>query len=73
MRQAVLVHLEAATILIKAREVADFHVVKCRRRRVKKTAARGVFGTGPEPDFLAELGRQGRTADNRVRGRKLRI
>jgi len=58
MRQAVLDHLERATILIKAAAVADYHVAKVPEHKVKKTSARLSLELDPTPDILAELGRK---------------
>ena len=52
-----LAHLEAATIVIKAAAVADFHLSKVPEQKVKKTAARSLE-LDPTPDILAELGRK---------------
>ena len=58
MRQAVLEHLEPATILIKAAAVADYHVAKVAEQKIKKTAARLSLELDPTPDILAELGQK---------------
>jgi phosphopantothenoylcysteine decarboxylase/phosphopantothenate--cysteine ligase len=58
MRQAVLDHLEPATILIKAAAVADYHVAKVAEQKIKKTAARLSLELDPTPDILAELGQK---------------
>jgi phosphopantothenoylcysteine decarboxylase/phosphopantothenate--cysteine ligase len=58
MRQAVLDHMEPATILIKAAAVADYHVAKVAEQKIKKTAARISLEMDPTPDILAELGRK---------------
>ncbi|MGH9658087.1 MAG: bifunctional phosphopantothenoylcysteine decarboxylase/phosphopantothenate--cysteine ligase CoaBC [Bryobacteraceae bacterium] len=58
MRTAVMQHLEAATIVIKAAAVADFHLSDVPRQKVKKTAARLSLEFDPTPDILSELGRK---------------
>ncbi len=58
MRQAVLDHLEPATIIIKAAAVADYHVAKVPGQKIKKTAARISLELDPTPDILAELGQK---------------
>src|SRR6185436_12689113 len=58
MRQAVLEHLEPASIVIKSAAVADFHVREVPEQKVKKTAARISLELDPTPDILAELGRK---------------
>ncbi|OYW10320.1 MAG: phosphopantothenoylcysteine decarboxylase [Acidobacteriia bacterium 12-62-4] len=56
MRDAVMGHLEAATILIKAAAVADYHVTDIAPQKLKKTAARVTLDLDPTPDILAEVG-----------------
>ena len=58
MRQAVLDHMQPATILIKAAAVADYHVASVPPRKIKKTAARMSLELDPTPDILAELGQK---------------
>ena len=58
MREAVMKHLPAAGIVIKAAAVADFHLSKVPDQKVKKTAARLSLEFDPTPDILAELGRK---------------
>jgi phosphopantothenoylcysteine decarboxylase / phosphopantothenate---cysteine ligase len=58
MRQAVLDHLEPATMIVKAAAVADYHVAKVSEQKIKKTAARISLELDPTPDILAELGRR---------------
>ncbi len=58
MRQAVLDNLEAATIIIKAAAVADYHVTKVPEQKIKKTAAKISLELDPTPDILAEVGRK---------------
>lgn len=58
MRQAVLGHLDSATILIKAAAVADYHVARVPSQKLKKTAARLSLELDPTPDILAELGQK---------------
>jgi phosphopantothenoylcysteine decarboxylase / phosphopantothenate---cysteine ligase len=56
MRDAVMAHLEPATILIKAAAVADYHVTDIAPQKLKKTAARVTLDLDPTPDILAEVG-----------------
>ena len=58
MRQAVMDHLEQATMVIKAAAVADYHRANPPRQKVKKTAARLSLELDPTPDILAEVGRK---------------
>ena len=58
MRDQVFEHLEAATIIVKAAAVADFHLSKVPQQKMKKTAARLSLELDPTPDILAELGRK---------------
>lgn len=58
MRAAVLEHLEAATIIVKAAAVADYHVAEIPKQKMKKTAARLSLELDPTPDILAELGQK---------------
>ncbi|MBS1855956.1 MAG: bifunctional phosphopantothenoylcysteine decarboxylase/phosphopantothenate--cysteine ligase CoaBC [Acidobacteria bacterium] len=58
MREKVMEHLPAASIVIKAAAVADFHLSKVPPQKVKKTAARVSLELDPTPDILAELGRR---------------
>ena len=58
MRQAVMEHLEEATIVIKAAAVADYHRANPPQQKVKKTAARLSLELDPTPDILAEVGRK---------------
>jgi phosphopantothenoylcysteine decarboxylase/phosphopantothenate--cysteine ligase len=58
MRQRVFENLEAASIVVKAAAVADFHLSKVPDQKVKKTAARLSLELDPTPDILAELGRK---------------
>lgn len=56
MRQAVLSHLEGATIIVKAAAVSDYHVTEVPRQKLKKTATRLPLELDPTPDILAEVG-----------------
>jgi phosphopantothenoylcysteine decarboxylase/phosphopantothenate--cysteine ligase len=56
MRDAVMEHLEEATIIIKAAAVADFHVEQVPAQKIKKTPARFTLELSPTPDILAEVG-----------------
>jgi len=58
MRQAVMDHLEQATMVIKAAAVADYHRANPPQQKVKKTAARLSLELDPTPDILAEVGRK---------------
>jgi phosphopantothenoylcysteine decarboxylase / phosphopantothenate---cysteine ligase len=58
MRQAVMDHLEQATMIIKAAAVADYHRANPPQQKVKKTAARLSLELDPTPDILAEAGRK---------------
>ena len=58
MRQAVMDHLEQATMVIKAAAVADYHRTNPPQQKVKKTAARLSLELDPTPDILAEVGRK---------------
>jgi phosphopantothenoylcysteine decarboxylase / phosphopantothenate---cysteine ligase len=58
MRQAVMDHLQQATMVIKAAAVADYHRVNPPQQKVKKTAARLSLELDPTPDILAEVGRK---------------
>ncbi len=56
MRKAVMDRLEAATMIVKAAAVADYHRDRPAAQKVKKTAARLSLELDPTPDILAELG-----------------
>ena len=56
MRDAIMSHLPAATIVIKSAAVADYHVANPPDQKVKKTAARVTLDLDPTPDILAEVG-----------------
>jgi phosphopantothenoylcysteine decarboxylase/phosphopantothenate--cysteine ligase len=58
MRQAVMDHLEQATMVVKAAAVADYHRANPPQQKVKKTAARMSLELDPTPDILAEVGRK---------------
>ncbi len=58
MRDAVIEHLDEATIIIKSAAVADYHVAHVPEQKMKKTAARLSLELDPTPDILAELGRK---------------
>ncbi|MBK9170472.1 MAG: bifunctional phosphopantothenoylcysteine decarboxylase/phosphopantothenate--cysteine ligase CoaBC [Bryobacterales bacterium] len=58
MRDAVLRHLEDATIVVKAAAVADFHLARVAQQKIKKTAARVSLELDPTPDILSEIGRK---------------
>lgn len=58
MREAVLEHLEPATIVLKTAAVADYHLARVPPQKVKKTATRVSLELDPTPDILAELGQK---------------
>ncbi len=58
MRQAVLDHLEEATIIIKSAAVADYQVSDVPKQKLKKTATRLSLELDPTPDILAEVGQK---------------
>jgi phosphopantothenoylcysteine decarboxylase/phosphopantothenate--cysteine ligase len=58
MRAAVMEQLEAATIIIKAAAVADYHVANVPKQKMKKTATRLSLELDPTPDILAEVGQK---------------
>jgi phosphopantothenoylcysteine decarboxylase/phosphopantothenate--cysteine ligase len=58
MRAAVLAHLEAATIVIKAAAVADYRVAEPSAQKIKKSGAALTLTLEPAPDILAEVGRK---------------
>jgi len=58
MREAVLAHLEWASIIVKAAAVADYHLARVPEHKMKKTAARLSVELDPTPDILAELGQR---------------
>lgn len=58
MRQAVLDHLEEATVIVKAAAVADYRVAQVAAQKIKKTAMRLSLELEPTPDILAEVGRR---------------
>ena len=58
MRQAVMDHLENASIIIKSAAVADYHRTDPPKQKVKKTSTRLTLELDPTPDILAEAGRK---------------
>lgn len=58
MRKAVLENLDAATIVVKAAAVADYHVSNPSKEKMKKTAARMSLDLEATPDILAEIGQR---------------
>lgn len=58
MYRAVMEHLEAASIIVKAAAVADYHVANIPKQKVKKTATRLSIELDPTTDILAEVGRR---------------
>jgi len=63
MRDAVLAHLNEASIIVKSAAVADYHLPRIPQHKVKKTAMRMSLELEPTPDILAELGQK---KDDRV-------
>ncbi|MCL4841054.1 MAG: bifunctional phosphopantothenoylcysteine decarboxylase/phosphopantothenate--cysteine ligase CoaBC [Bryobacteraceae bacterium] len=58
MYNAVMDHLDPATIIVKTAAVADYHIADIPAQKVKKTAMRLSLEFDPTPDILAELGRR---------------
>ncbi|QOY89704.1 bifunctional phosphopantothenoylcysteine decarboxylase/phosphopantothenate--cysteine ligase CoaBC [Paludibaculum fermentans] len=58
MYDAVMVHLEASSIVIKTAAVADYHVANVPTQKVKKSAMRLSLELDPTLDILAEVGRR---------------
>lgn len=58
MYTAVMEHLQAATIIVKAAAVADYHLSQVPDRKVKKTATRLSLELDPTVDILAEVGKR---------------
>jgi len=58
MRTAVFDRLEAATIIIKAAAVADYHLTDVPAQKRKKTPTRFSLDLDPTPDILAEVGQK---------------
>jgi phosphopantothenoylcysteine decarboxylase/phosphopantothenate--cysteine ligase len=58
MHDAVMAHLNEASIIVKAAAVADYHLAQVPRHKIKKTAMRMSLDFDPTPDILAELGRK---------------
>jgi phosphopantothenoylcysteine decarboxylase / phosphopantothenate---cysteine ligase len=58
MRSSVLENLEAASIIIKAAAVADYHLADIPKQKMKKTATRLSLELDPTPDILAEVGQK---------------
>jgi len=57
MRDAVFLHLEPATAIIKCAAVADFRPAAPARQKIKKKGAPATLELEPVGDILAELGR----------------
>lgn len=57
MRDAVMMQLPAASVVIKSAAVADYHLAQVPEQKMKKTAARLSLELEPTPDILAEVGR----------------
>jgi phosphopantothenoylcysteine decarboxylase/phosphopantothenate--cysteine ligase len=58
MHDAVMAHLNEASIIVKAAAVADYHLAQVPRNKIKKTAMRMSLDLDPTLDILAELGRK---------------
>jgi len=58
MRAAVIEHLAAASIIVKAAAVADYYIANVSEQKLKKTAARLSLELDPTPDILAEIGQR---------------
>lgn len=58
MRDAVMRHLNDATIIIKAAAVADYRLANPPQHKMKKTAARLSLELEPTSDILAEIGKK---------------
>jgi phosphopantothenoylcysteine decarboxylase / phosphopantothenate---cysteine ligase len=58
MYNAVMDHVDSATIIVKTAAVADYHIADIPAQKVKKTAMRLSLEFDPTPDILAELGRR---------------
>lgn len=58
MHDAVIAHLNEASIIVKAAAVADYHLAEVPRHKIKKTAMRMSLDLDPTLDILAELGRK---------------
>jgi phosphopantothenoylcysteine decarboxylase / phosphopantothenate---cysteine ligase len=58
MHDAVIAHLNEASIIVKAAAVADYHLAQVPRHKIKKTAMRMSLDLDPTLDILAELGRK---------------
>jgi phosphopantothenoylcysteine decarboxylase / phosphopantothenate---cysteine ligase len=56
MRDAVMAHLEASSMIVKSAAVADYHLSTVPAQKTKKTAARVSLELDPTPDILAEVG-----------------
>jgi phosphopantothenoylcysteine decarboxylase/phosphopantothenate--cysteine ligase len=58
MREAVLEHLEWASVIVKAAAVADYYLSQVPQQKMKKTAGRLSLELEPTPDILEEVGRR---------------
>lgn len=58
MYEAVMRHLETATLIIKAAAVADYRPATPLPRKLKKATARLILELEPTTDILAELGKR---------------
>jgi phosphopantothenoylcysteine decarboxylase/phosphopantothenate--cysteine ligase len=58
MHDAVMEHLNRASIVIKSAAVADYHLHDVPSHKLKKTAARFSLELEPTPDILAEVGKK---------------
>jgi phosphopantothenoylcysteine decarboxylase/phosphopantothenate--cysteine ligase len=58
MRDAILARLPESTVIIKSAAVADYRVANVPNQKIKKSAASLTLHLEPNPDILAECGRQ---------------
>ena len=58
MRDAVLAHLDGATVVIKAAAVADYRPTVCETEKIKKTEGALTVCLERNPDIIAEIARR---------------
>jgi phosphopantothenoylcysteine decarboxylase/phosphopantothenate--cysteine ligase len=58
MHDAVMDHLQTATVVIKAAAVADYRPAVCEEQKIKKKTAAMTLSLARNPDILAEIGKQ---------------
>jgi phosphopantothenoylcysteine decarboxylase/phosphopantothenate--cysteine ligase len=56
MRDAVMEHLEEATVVVKAAAVADYCPLEAKREKIKKESEIWSISLGRTPDILSEVG-----------------